>query len=202
MSLLPLVIFVAEMCVVTLATLRIIFIARGNKYLAPLLGFFEVLIWLFAISQVMQNLDDSACFIAFALGFTLGNFLGILIEKKLALGMAVVRIITSRPAQALIDNLRAAQFGVTSIEGQGATGPVQIVMTVVKRRRLEDVFEMIEAHHPNAFYAVDELQSASEGIFPDTKPALIPALPSALKLLRQFRPGAGRMARRVSVEER
>jgi uncharacterized protein YebE (UPF0316 family) len=183
--LLALIIFLAEMCVVTLCTLRIIFISRGNKILAPLLGFFEVLIWLFAISQVMQNLGDGLCFFAFALGFTLGNFLGILIEKKLALGMAVVRVITNRPAQALIDRLRAAQFGVTSIEGQGASGPVQIVMTVVKRRRLEDVFNLIEAHHPNAFYAVDELQSASDGIFPESKQSLIPVLPSALKVLRQ-----------------
>ena len=116
--------------------------------------------------------------------------------------MAVVRVITNRPAQALIDRLRAAQFGVTSIEGQGATGPVQIVMTVVKRRRLNDVVDLIEAHHPNAFYAVDELQATSDGIFPESKPSLIPVLPPALKLLQQWRAGAGRMARSVSVEER
>ena len=87
MLLLPVIIFLAEVVVVTLATLRIIFIARGNKVLPTLLlGFFEILIWLFAISQVMQNIGDSLCFIAFALGFTLGNFLGIVIENKLALG--------------------------------------------------------------------------------------------------------------------
>jgi uncharacterized protein YebE (UPF0316 family) len=200
--LLPLIIFLAETCVLTLCTLRIIFIARGNKILAPLLGFFEVLIWLFAISQVMQNLGDGLCFFAFALGFMLGNFFGILIEKKLALGMAVVRVITNKPAQVLIERLRAAQFGVTSIEGQGASGPVQIVMTVVKRRRLGDVFDLIEAHHPNAFYAVDELQSASDGIFPEGKAAFIPVLPTAFKFLRHVRSGTGRVARRVSAEER
>jgi len=129
----------------------------------------------------MQNLDSAICFIAFALGFTLGNFLGILIEKKLALGMAIVRIITNRPAHALVEQLRSAQFGVTAVEGRGSTGPVQIVMTVVKRRQLEDVFDLIEAHHPNAFYAVDDLQTASEGIFPERKTWSIPAVPSALK---------------------
>src|SRR5438067_12160555 len=100
------IIFLAEMCVVTLGTLRIIFIARGNKFLAPLLGFFEVLTWLFAISKVMQNLGDGACFLAFALGFTLGNFWRILIEKKLALGMAIVQVITNRPPEAIIEQLR------------------------------------------------------------------------------------------------
>ena len=73
---LPVVIFLAEMFVVTLGTLRIIFVARGCTLLAPLLGLFEILSWLFAISQVMQNLGSADCFIAFALGFTLGNFLG------------------------------------------------------------------------------------------------------------------------------
>lgn len=199
---LSLMIFLAEMCVVTLGTLRIIFIARGNKILAPLLGFFEVLIWLFAISQVMQNLGSGICFVAFALGFTLGNFLGILIEKKLALGMAVVRIITNRPAHALIQQLRAASFGVTCVDGRGATGPVQIVMTVVKRRQLDAVFDMIEEHHPHAFYAVDELQSASEGIFPERKPLEIPALPSALRFLRQCRSRFVGAARAVTMEER
>jgi uncharacterized protein YebE (UPF0316 family) len=194
--LLPVVIFLAEMCVVTLNTLRTIFVARGNKVLAPLLGFFEVLIWLFAITKVMQNLDKATCAIAFALGFTLGNFLGLLIEKKLALGMAIVRIITNRPPHALIDQLRAAQFGVTSVEGRGATGPVQVVMTVVKRRQLEEVFDLIEAHHQGAFYAVDELQSASEGIFPERRSGAMAVLPAALRFVRPFR------ARAVSVQER
>src|SRR5215471_4871039 len=80
-SFLPLLVFVAELTVVTLSTLRIIFLSRGNKLLAPILGFFEVTIWLFAIGQVMQNLQDPGCFLGFAGGFTLGNFLGILIEK-------------------------------------------------------------------------------------------------------------------------
>src|SRR3954447_12833495 len=82
----PLFIFAAETCVVTLSTLRTIFLARGRKYLAPTLGFFEVSLWLIAIGEVMKNLSDVRCSLAFAGGFTLGNFLGILIEQKLALG--------------------------------------------------------------------------------------------------------------------
>jgi uncharacterized protein YebE (UPF0316 family) len=179
----PLLIFVAEMCVLTLATLRIIFIARGQKVLAPLFGFAEIMIWLFAIGKTMQNLDDPACFLAFALGFTLGNYLGILIEKRLAMGMVNVRIITHRAAQDLIEGLRAASFGVTCVEGQGATGRVQIVLTVVKRRQLPEVVALIEALHPNAFYAVDELQIASEGIFPMPRHARPGTLAASLRNL-------------------
>jgi len=70
---LPLFIFAAEVCVVTLCTIRTIFVARGMKFLAPLLGFFEVSIWLFAIGAVMKNLNDIACYAAFAGGFPLGR---------------------------------------------------------------------------------------------------------------------------------
>jgi uncharacterized protein YebE (UPF0316 family) len=122
----------------------------------------------------------------FAGGFALGTFPGISIERKLALGTAIVRIITNRPTQSLIDHLRAAKFGVTSIDGRGAAGPIQIFMTAVKRRQLEEVFDLIETHQPGAFYAVDDLQAASEGIFPHRKPSLMSVMPSAIKFLRSF----------------
>ena len=162
----PLLIFAAEVCALTVSTLRIIFVARGHKFLAPVLGFFEIMIWLFAIGETMRNLDNWACFIAFALGFTLGNYFGILIDQWLALGTAVVRVITHRDPTALVEQLRAAQFGVTQVEGQGTTGKVQIVMTVVKRKQLREVTELIETAQPDAFYAVSDLRSASEGVFP------------------------------------
>jgi uncharacterized protein YebE (UPF0316 family) len=180
---LPLIIFAAEVCVVTISTLRIIAIARGQTLIAPVLGFFEVTTWLFAIGQVMQNLDNFNCGLGFALGFTLGNFLGIQIEKLLALGTVIVRVITHRDASELIEHLRAANFGVTCTDGQGATGAVQIVLTIVKRKQLGDVVAMIEAHHPQAFYAVDEVQSAAAGIFPAHPRRRVSVLPTALRSL-------------------
>lgn len=181
--LLSLGIFLAEMCVVTVGTLRIIFIARGWRYLAPLLGFVEVVTWLFAISQVMQHLSSPECFLAFALGFTAGNFLGMHIERKLAMGKVIVRIITHRDAGDLLDELRAGNFGYTCVHGEGATGPVRVVMTVVQRRQLDQVLRLVEASHPKAFYSVDELQDASDGIFPSCQPRRAGLLPSALRWL-------------------
>jgi uncharacterized protein YebE (UPF0316 family) len=166
--LLPVLIFVAEMCVVTLGTLRIIFVSRGMKGLASGLGFFEISIWLFAIGQIMQNLNSLSCFAAFAGGFTTGNFCGILIEKRLAIGTQVVRTITKRDAIGLIDGLRKAGYGVTCLEGQGATGPVHIVFTVIKRKQLPDVVAIIKRFDPKAFYSIDDVQEAAEGVFPVT----------------------------------
>ncbi len=93
---LPLLIFIARVTDVTFDTMRIIFISKGEKYLPPLLGFFEIMIWLFAIGQVMQNLTNIVYYIAYAAGFATGNFVGIIIEDKMAIGKLVVRIITRK----------------------------------------------------------------------------------------------------------
>jgi uncharacterized protein YebE (UPF0316 family) len=187
--LIPLLIFFAEVVVLTIGTLRIIFVARGDKLIASVLGFFEVLIWLFAITQVMHNLTEWTCYVAFALGFTLGTYLGILIEKRLALGTAAVRIITPRDAGELVNALRAADFGVTCMDADGATGKVQIVMTVVKRKQLPDVIALIDEHHPGAFYAVDDVQSACDGVFPAAREGAT-VLPGPLvKMMRMVLPG-------------
>jgi uncharacterized protein YebE (UPF0316 family) len=166
---LPILVFVAELCVVTLSTLRIIFIARGKKFLAPLLGFFEITIWLFAIGKVMQNLQDVGCFLGFAGGFTLGNFSGVLIEKWLALGTVVVRTVTNKDATELVASLQSAHYGVTLLAAEGTKGPVKLVFTVVPRRELDSVLAIIRSFDSTAFYSVDEIQEAAAGVFPDKK---------------------------------
>ncbi len=175
---LPLFIFAAEVCVVTISTMRTIFVSRGMKFLAPLLGVFEVSIWLFAIGEVMKNLSDWTCSAAFAGGFTLGNFLGILLEEKLAMGSVGVRMITHRDAGSLIDALRSADYGVTRIDAQGATGPVQIVYTVIKRKELDKVLTLARRFDPQVFYSVDELHAAAAGVAPLRRRtwALVPSL--------------------------
>jgi uncharacterized protein YebE (UPF0316 family) len=180
--LLPFFIFVAEMCVVTLSTLRTIFVARGMKGLAPVLGFFEVSTWLFAIGAVMKNLSDLRCSLAFAGGFTLGNYLGILIEQKLALGSVVVRTVTSRGATPLVERLRAADYGVTVLDGQGGTGPVEMVFTVVPRKELDNVLTFIKQFDAHMFYSVDALQSAGAGVAPLPRRRGWSVIPAPLRL--------------------
>jgi uncharacterized protein YebE (UPF0316 family) len=175
---LPLLVFLAELCVVTLGTMRIIFVSRGMKVLAPILGIFEISIWLFAIGQIMQNLSNLGCYLGFAAGFTIGNFCGVFIERKLAIGTALVRIITNKEPGELIKGLQAAQFGVTSLDAQGSTGPVTVVLTVVKRKELAAVLDIVKRFDPRAFYSVDEIQSAAAGIFPGVRGRAKSILPS------------------------
>jgi uncharacterized protein YebE (UPF0316 family) len=182
---LPLYIFLAEVCVVTISTMRTIFVSRGMKFLAPLLGMFEVTIWLFAIGEVMKNLGDWTCSAAFAGGFTLGNFLGILLEEKLAMGSVGVRMITHKNAGKLIDELRAAAYGVTRIDALGATGPVQVIYTVIKRKQLDKVLAIARRFDPQVFYSVDDLHSAAAGVAPlSRRRSWGGIMPSVFKLQR------------------
>jgi uncharacterized protein YebE (UPF0316 family) len=114
----------------------------------------------------MQNLNNLACSVSFAAGFTLGNFLGITIEAKMALGHLSVRVITRKDAVPLAETLRSANFGVTLVEGQGATGKVHVVMVVIPRRELAAVLAHIREFDARAFYSVDMVQATAAGIFP------------------------------------
>jgi len=158
---LPLAIFCAELCVVAISTMRIIFISRGVKALAAGLGFFEITIWLFAIGQVMTNLSNPACYAAFAGGFVAGNYLGMLLEQRMAIGSVLVRVITRKEAAGLVALLRDADCGVTRIGGHGLTGPVDLVFTVIRRRRLTEVLALVKRFDADAFYSVDSLQLAA-----------------------------------------
>ena len=88
---LPLLIFLARIADVSIGTIRIVMVAKGQKMIAPILGFFEVLIWLLAISKIMQNLDNWVCYVAYGAGFATGNYIGMIIEEKLAMGIKIGR---------------------------------------------------------------------------------------------------------------
>jgi len=166
---LPFLIFIARLSDVTLGTIRLIFVSRRMKVLAPVVGFFEVLIWLIAIGQILQHLANPLCYIAYAGGFAAGNYIGILLTEKMSLGMVVIRIITEKDASPLVEKMRSRQFGVTVVDGRGAQGKVQVIFTVVKRSHIEEVEQMIHQFNPKAFYSIDEIGDVERGIFPVEK---------------------------------
>jgi uncharacterized protein YebE (UPF0316 family) len=183
---LPILIFLARITDVSVGTVRLILVSRGFKYLAPIAGFFEVLIWILAIGQIMQHLSNPICYVAYAGGFATGNFVGLLIAEKLSLGTVIIRVITPEPARDLLDRLRSKQYGVTTLDGQGANGPVQIVFTIVPRREVHTVIELVKTFNPHAFYSIEEVDSVEKGVFPMQKQWHESAL---LGLLRPFRKG-------------
>ena len=166
---LPGLIFLARICDVTLGTVRLIFVSKGFKYLAPLTGFFEVFIWILAIGQIMQNLANPVCYLAYAGGFAMGNYIGIRIVERLSLGVVLIRVITQEKAYFLVDRLHAQHYGVTSVNGQGRGGAVQVIFTIVPRREVNTVVELVKAFNPQAFYSIEEIGFVEQGVFPFKK---------------------------------
>jgi len=163
---LPLLVFGARVLDVTLGTMRIIYISRGKKHLAPLLGFIEVFIWIAMVSQIVHSANNIVAYLAYAAGFAAGNFVGMYIEDRLALGTLVVRAFIQNQATELETHLRNSGYGVTTVDGHGAIGAVTMVYTIVPRRKLVEVLAIIHQTHPHAFLSIEDVRSTQEGIFP------------------------------------
>lgn len=161
----PVIIFLARICDVSMGTVRILFVSRGMRVRAAFLGFLEVLIWIIVVAQLIQHLDNWINYIAYAGGFSVGTFLGVTFENKMKVGTVIVRVITNEDASELIGNLREAGFMVTRMEAHGKEGPVEVIFSVLKRRRWNEIVSIIESFDNDAFYSVEDVKyaSAAEG---------------------------------------
>ncbi|MEZ0343515.1 MAG: DUF2179 domain-containing protein [Caldimicrobium sp.] len=155
-------IFLARLCDVSLGTLRIVLLARGLRLQASLVGFFEVLIWLLVITWVLKHLDHPFYYIAFAAGFATGNYVGGFIENKLALGNILVRVITRSEPEKLLKALRDAGFIVTSINAEGREGPIIILFSVIKRKKLSQFLSIVEEISPQAFFTIEDIREVGK----------------------------------------
>jgi len=171
----PLLVFAARILDVSVGTLRIIFVSKGLRGYAALLGFVESLVWVLAISQVMQHLDNWVTYVAFALGFSVGNYVGVMLEERIALGNQIIRVITRHDASELVRYLWEQGYGVTSVDAQGEGGPVKLIFMVAKRRSLEDIVAIIKRFNPNAFYTIEDVRFVRETfVAPVTGRGMVP----------------------------
>jgi uncharacterized protein YebE (UPF0316 family) len=162
---LPLLIFLFRIVDQSIGTLRLIFAAKGLKRLAPFFAFFESFIWLVAIGQIMKQLDNIYCYLAFAGGYAAGNYFGILLEEKLSIGTVVIRVIPKLDTTELIRHLRRENYGVTVVPVDGMMGPTQMLFTTIRRKEAPIVIDIIKQHNPAAFYTIDEVKVVSGGYF-------------------------------------
>lgn len=182
---LPILIFLARTLDVSLGTIRIIFIAKGFKYLAPLIGFVEILIWLVAIGQIFQNLNSVSYYLAYAGGFAMGNFVGIWLDSKLLLGTQIIRVITAKDTSKLVKALKESGYGVTTIDAQGVEGEIKIVYTIVSRYDLRQIVKIIKEYNPYAFYSIEDVRFVSDRVFTQRKPFLKKHYRNLFKLNRK-----------------
>lgn len=150
----PLIIFVMRVGDVSLGTLRVRLITRGSRVLAPLISFVEILIWLLAAGAALQNLTSPLHMVAYAGGFAGGTAIGVWLEEKLALGLSTVQAICRADGGEVAGGLREMGLGVTEVRGEGREGSVDIVSTVVRRKKIPEVIDAIERIDPDSFITV------------------------------------------------
>jgi uncharacterized protein YebE (UPF0316 family) len=161
---LPLLIFLARICDQTIGTLRLIFLSKGFKHIVPFLAFFEAMIWLLAINQIFKHLDNVATFLAYGLGFAMGNYVGMLLEERLSIGSVIIRIFSKEHIPEFIDVLQKHNYGYTIINAEGSTGELKIVFSIINRKYLSHLIEQINAIDSNIFYTIEEVKSVKRGI--------------------------------------
>ncbi|MFX1374782.1 MAG: DUF2179 domain-containing protein [Promethearchaeota archaeon] len=164
--LLPILIFLARVSDVTLGTLRIVFISQGRRKLAPIVGFFEIFIWLLAIGQIINDLTNIIYYFAYAGGFAMGNYIGLLVENKISLGLLSLHIILKSNPDKLIEILKENGYGLTSMTAEGVKGNVKLLIIIIKRKNLSNIMTLIKEVTPDVFISVENVQSVRGGIFP------------------------------------
>jgi uncharacterized protein YebE (UPF0316 family) len=160
--LMPLLIFVARVADVSINTLRFMFMMNGKKNIVPILGFFEALIWLLAIGQIFQNIDNPLSYLAYAGGFATGTYVGMTLDEKLALGRVLVRVITPKPLPTLLEFMKEKNYRFTNVGGEGRFGKVNLLFTVMKRDQLQEFISMVKICDEKAFYTIESVKRVSE----------------------------------------
>ena len=159
----PILIFCLRIVDVSLATVRVLLAVRNHRLIVPVLGFFEVTVWIVAVGSAIRNLESAWHVLGYASGFAAGNFVGLWIEEKLAFGLATVRIISMYGGVEMAEALRDRGFGVTEFSGQGREGPVEVVYTVLRRRQVPEVLAEVQRWDPQAFVTVEEPRQVRSG---------------------------------------
>ena len=166
----PLVVYFLRATDVTMGTMRMLLIMRGHRLIAPLIGFVEILLWITAVGIVVRYLESPLHVVGYAAGFATGNYLGLRLEEKLALGVATIRTVVGEGGAHLASELRRTGFGVTETPGRGKDGPVEVLYSVLPRKRIERCLAVIDEYAPDAFVVVDEPRRVRRGwLFPSKK---------------------------------
>ncbi|HET8808728.1 MAG TPA: DUF2179 domain-containing protein [Flavobacteriaceae bacterium] len=182
---LPVLIFLARIGDVSISTVRIMFVMGGKKTIAPILGFFEALIWLLAIGQIFNNIDNAWSYFAYAAGFASGTFIGMHIEEKLAIGQVVLRLITKEPVHEFLNFLQENNYRYSILDAEGITGKVNVVFLVLKRDNLKPITQAVNLYHPNAFYTIEGVKQVNESNIDDNVPQGIGLWRGLTKLKRK-----------------
>lgn len=151
-----LLIFCLRIVDVSCDTMRVLFAIKGKRIVAGALGFFQALVWIFAVGNAVKHLDSWYHILAYAGGYAAGTIVGITIERAVAYGLATVRVISGHAGVEIAEALRTRGYGVTESGGFGRDGGVEILSSVVQRAHLDEVMGIIDQWDSQAFVTVEE----------------------------------------------
>lgn len=160
-------IFFARVCDVSLATVRTLMVVRGNRLQAAIIGFFEVIIYITALNEVVGKLNNPFNLLVYAVGFATGNYVGSLIEEKLALGLTTVQVVTKDPE--LCNKIRNLGYGVTVLNGFGKEGTRHVLLISLARKNVPDLISYVESEDESAFVTIMDTKSVKGGYFKQSK---------------------------------
>jgi uncharacterized protein YebE (UPF0316 family) len=160
-----LLIFALRLSDMTLDTLRLLFVLRGRKLLAGLVGFAQATIFIVALSTVLSNLDNVWNIVGYAGGFAAGIVVGMTLEERMALGFSRMQIISPAKGQAVAEALRGAGYAVTTMTGMGKDGMVLVVSATLRRKDVGPARAVAEAADPSAFVTVEDVRPLARGYF-------------------------------------
>jgi uncharacterized protein YebE (UPF0316 family) len=150
-------IVVLRLADVSIGTVRIILLTRGSRWRASGIGFVETLIWVFAVTIVLRELNDPVRMVAYAFGFGLGTLLGVTVERWLAVGTVLVQVVAPVTSPSSAPALREEGLRVTELNGEGRDGPVRMLISVVPRRKVARVLQVVERVNPAAFVTTEDV---------------------------------------------
>ncbi|SHM35523.1 DUF2179 domain-containing protein [Halanaerobium congolense] len=156
-------IFAARVTDVSMGTIRVLMIFKGRRLYAALIGFFEVSIYVMALSRVVNTLENPFYLVFYACGFAAGNYVGSYVEEKVAIGQVTVNIISSNGSTELIEQLRSEGYGVTVLDGEGRKGKKKILFVTMERKCLKHLFEVVDQYEPDSFVNILDSRSTRGG---------------------------------------
>lgn len=161
-----LIIFFAKIVEVSISTIRLVYINKGERVIGAILGFVEIMIWLLVVSSVLNNItEDPFKILAYAAGFSLGNFMGVTIESKIAVGLSSIQVVVNEEAgEILAEILRDESYGVTIIDGRGRDDSKKTLLFIqLKRKKIPEAVKIIKQSAPDAYITVNDIKSMVGG---------------------------------------
>ncbi len=160
------IIFFGKILEVTVSTIRMVLINRGERVKGTLVAFFDSVLWLLITGTVLEGFqEDPMRMVVFALAFAVGNYMGSWFEDKLAFGLSSVQVIVAESPQSveLADSLRKDNFAVTVVKGTGRNGNRDILMLHLKRKRIAEAVNLVNTMLPGAVVVVNDSKIISGG---------------------------------------